>query len=730
MRQLLNNTIIFALIFNQTLVFASTGIVPDGQTNTTMDQSQNQIPVVNIAPPSNAGVSYNTYTDFNVDANGAIINNSSAIGNSNLGGTLLANPNFGTGNAAEIIVNEVTSTNQSFLQGVTEVFGKKAEVILANPNGITCQACGFVNTSRIGLIAGSSVIQNGNLLGFNLSNAGFVKLTSNGQNQLVALNATNVDYVDIIANTIQIAGSVYAKNDLNIKSGNVAYNYNTKEIISNNEDFSGQISIDAKNFGALQAGKIEIVASQNGVGVNLKNGEITASSGNLILMADGTLTNSAKLQSMNNIGISAENLANTGEILANGDATIFANNIQNNGKIIADDIQIYSQNLVNSGQIAALSNLLISSASVVNNEDSLIYSGNNMEISADTILNDRAEIYSGNNMILQGQSFVTNRMGRVQSQGNIGIYTQNFLNKGNVEYSQNPVWEKIYEEASINDEGSEWDVASIYIDTSSKINKEESPALLASGGNMVIIATNFTNDASTISAGQNLEIISENAKNVSYQEKYLFEYIFHGEEPGQENVRSSFEFTADSNWLKNNTHTYTISAIQTNGYAYIMGPRDEPHTVNYQSNFREDFSHIGNSKASINAGGSVNIQTNSFDNSIVGNEIMPVGGNNANSQNSSQINLPSGNNGIFTISSTPNSQYLIETNLPAHFLDQNQFIGSQYFLSRIGYDVDSDVVLIGDPFYQTRFITDQIQQKLNQKYTENGISSDSEQIKL
>ena len=62
-------------------------------------------------------------------------------------------------------------------------------------------------------------------------------------------------------------------------------------------------------------------------------------------------------------------------------------------------------------------------------------------------------------------------------------------------------------------------------------------------------------------------------------------------------------------------------------------------------------------------------------------------------------------------------QYLIETN--TSFINQNDFIGSEYFLSRMGYDIDN-YVLLGDPFYETRFVTDRITQTLNDKYTNNG----------
>ena len=61
---------------------------------------------------------------------------------------IYANPNFNRG-AAQIILNQVTSNNISSLNGYTEIFGQKADYIFANPNGISCNNCGFINTSRL-----------------------------------------------------------------------------------------------------------------------------------------------------------------------------------------------------------------------------------------------------------------------------------------------------------------------------------------------------------------------------------------------------------------------------------------------------------------------------------------------------------------------------------------------------------------------------------------------------
>lgn len=112
-------------------------------------------------------VFHNKYDSFNVDSRGVILNNSTKeVSRSQLGGLVLGNGNLrGTG-AAKVILNEVVSANRSRLAGVSEVHGAAADVIIANPNGITCQGCGFINTPRVTLSTGQPIIgANGALSG-------------------------------------------------------------------------------------------------------------------------------------------------------------------------------------------------------------------------------------------------------------------------------------------------------------------------------------------------------------------------------------------------------------------------------------------------------------------------------------------------------------------------------------------------------------------------------------
>jgi len=51
--------------------------------------------------------------------------------------------------SAKVILFEVTGASRSELQGATTIAGDKANFILANPNGITCNGCSCPNKERI-----------------------------------------------------------------------------------------------------------------------------------------------------------------------------------------------------------------------------------------------------------------------------------------------------------------------------------------------------------------------------------------------------------------------------------------------------------------------------------------------------------------------------------------------------------------------------------------------------
>lgn len=64
---------------------------------------------------------HNQFQDYNVGANGVILNNATGrTQTTQIGGIIVGNPNF-NGNAANVILNEVNGAGPSQLRGYTEV---------------------------------------------------------------------------------------------------------------------------------------------------------------------------------------------------------------------------------------------------------------------------------------------------------------------------------------------------------------------------------------------------------------------------------------------------------------------------------------------------------------------------------------------------------------------------------------------------------------------------------
>lgn len=275
-------------------------VISGGNTHTI--KAGNGVEVVNIATPNGKGLSHNTYQQFNVDKRGLILNNSAEqLAQSQLGGYLQNNPNL-THGAASVILNEVTGASRSQLNGYTEVFGSSAPVILTNPYGITCNGCGFINTPRVTLSTGAPKFLGEELSGFDVSQG---SITIEG----LGLDGTNQTYFDIISRTVQVNADIHA-NDLSVITGvnEVAYQTNDVTNVKATLSSTPDIAIDSSLLGGMYAGRIALVATENGVGVNVGNlassqGSITISADGKILLGDASATHDVVLASSQNIDL-------------------------------------------------------------------------------------------------------------------------------------------------------------------------------------------------------------------------------------------------------------------------------------------------------------------------------------------------------------------------------------------------------------------------------------------
>lgn len=281
----------------------------------------NGVPLIDIVGPNSQGLSHNKYNTFNVGTPGVILNNyNGEIGTSKLGGATPGNPNLQGRGAATVILNEVTSQNRSSLVGPTEVFGGRADVIIANPNGITCDGCGFINTPRATLTTGVPDIgADGRLNGFTV-NSGDVSFGPKGAN--FATGDGRVDLFDIVSRTIHIDGTIYGE-DLRLTAGKSKFDYATGDATPlDATSGTPEYAIDGSALGAMQAGRIKMVVTEKGAGVRMR-GDMAANAGELSLSADGKIS-IGNASGNNGVNISSKRSVSTGRLTSKKSVSVKA----------------------------------------------------------------------------------------------------------------------------------------------------------------------------------------------------------------------------------------------------------------------------------------------------------------------------------------------------------------------------------------------------------------------
>ncbi|POO64829.1 two-partner secretion system putative hemagglutinin TpsA2 [Pseudomonas aeruginosa] len=337
------------ILFLNPIVAAAAGLALDKAAggNTGLGQAGNGVPVVNIATPNGAGLSNNHFRDYNVGANGLILNNATGkTQGTQLGGIILGNPNL-KGQAAQVILNQVTGGNRSTLAGYTEVAGQSARVIVANPHGITCQGCGFINTPRATLTTGKPIMDGQRLERFQVDGGDIVV-------EGAELNVGNLEQFDLITRSAKLNAKLYAKN-LNIVTGRNDVQADSLQATPRAADGSEkpQLAIDSSALGGMYAGAIRLVGTEQGVGVKLA-GDMAASGGDIRIDASGKLS-LAQASSQGDLKITAQAVELNGKTYAGGSAEIrSAEELVNRQSLAARErIALDAARLDNAGVIEA-----------------------------------------------------------------------------------------------------------------------------------------------------------------------------------------------------------------------------------------------------------------------------------------------------------------------------------------------------------------------------------------
>ncbi|WP_245279694.1 hemagglutinin repeat-containing protein [Rhizobium leguminosarum] len=321
----------------------------------------NGVPLIDIVTPNSKGLSHNKYDNFNVGTPGLILNNfKGEVGNSNLGGVTPGNPNLNSSGPASVILNEVISSNRSALNGAIEVFGGKADVIIANPNGITCDGCGFINTPHATLTTGvPDISADGALKGFTV-NGGDVTIGPNGGNFAAGPGA--VDLFDIVSRSVHVNGAVYGK-DLRVTAGRNQFDYatgNATPLAATSG--TPEYAIDGSALGAMLADRIKVVVTEKGAGVRMR-GDMAANAGELSLSADGK--------------ISLGNVSGQQGVSISSKAKVTASKVTSKAKVAVQADQGITLNTV-----AADDDILLSSGSGLLSVGGEVNSGANVEMTS------------------------------------------------------------------------------------------------------------------------------------------------------------------------------------------------------------------------------------------------------------------------------------------------------------------------------------------------------------
>jgi len=464
-------------IFISTATAQTLPITPDGSTNTQVMQTASGVDQINIAAPNANGMSHNKFENYNVNAGGQIINNFSgknsaeiaavgsgvtAVTQTQIAGLVTANSNLASSGSAKVILNEITSGNTSQLLGYTEIAGTKADLILANPNGIACLDCGFINTARLLMVVGSSNFDASGNLGFNLKEQTLPNLyvpliTIDG----LGLDVTRTTATDIIASSVKLLSSIYGSNSnsLTIKTGEGRYDYATKTIDLSNANaennrlrsFSPVFAIDASSLTQIQAGQVYLIATKQGVGVNMEAEILASSTVNIDANGDVyyskisagdtvNLTSTQKIKSTDsNSSISAPTINVTANEFKNlGLASAYNLNIQNSGTlnnlgdIEALNLKLFNiANINNSGSIYGENSLSISGINLTNNSSGSIFSPQSYSVVLTGLLTNSGLINSGNYLSVTSNQLINSA--EISAQNNLNFVIANSAtNSGNL----------------------------------------------------------------------------------------------------------------------------------------------------------------------------------------------------------------------------------------------------------------------------------------------------------
>ncbi|MDA5535204.1 DUF637 domain-containing protein [Yersinia mollaretii] len=529
--------------------------------NKILDSVYNKTPIANIAAPNANGVSYNRYDEINITSTGGVLNNATKAGQSVLAGRLAANPHF-NGKSATLIINEVMNSKPTTLAGKLEIFGQKADLIIANPNGLNCNGCSFINASGITLTTGTPVLNSlGGLERFNVM-GGTITVGDKG------FDGQSQDYSQLISRSLALEGEVRA-NQLDVILGANQVDYQHGRIQPQTATGAAPVlAVDTKNLGGMYANRIRLVITEKEVAANLDN--IVSQQGDISIDTVGNLTlgNITAKKDLNVIG--KNTVVTVGSKLRSGrDITLANTELNNFGEVKADrDMRLFSDQVRNTGPSAKL------------------HANNQMWIQKDAAGNKNALVENRSGSIRTGTGDLIIRTDKLEN-------TRQFFNADWEELTPDSTSAKVYDNedyryhpviktVNLSEDQLPYDFPRKWFGTTDfrvihelaqwslyKVNTEKSlyqvtaeapAATLYSGGNLYINASQLANKVSNIGADKDIFLTGDNFLNSSHSSWINDEFIDYEVQGGMHNRDRAMEHEWYTVWTEAEKYPAAITA--------------------------------------------------------------------------------------------------------------------------------------------------------------------------
>ena len=645
------------------------------------EEARNGMTVVNINTPNDKGLSHNQYDAFNVDNKGLILNNANRPVNTELAGYIMGNPNL-VGPTANTILNEVTGTGATSMNGALEVAGNKAHVIIANPNGISINNGTFINANSATLTTGNPIINNGSITGYQVQQ-GSITVGEKG------LNASKTARTDLLAEAVQLNGKVWAK-DAQVVTGKNAVSVDSSGKVTNvhKTGESSQVGLDVAAIGGMYANSMYLVGTNDGFGVNNQG----------VLSAQNTLTidSTGKLQ-------------NTGTIAATeADITTKSFEQMNRGKLYVDTAKITTDSVIQKGNtetkdapvMIAQKDLSIATNSIVNTDGSVIKAEGQLQLGKTM---DSTGTVSGK------IDRIVNTASTIEFGQGGALYAKSVDNKnGGITLKRVAVGEKEHVKNEVAPSGS----IKRYQLSEERIygHDDEIPK-----------------DKVVVHSSENLQLSVYGDPKDSWT-KYEYDRtrekdVVDTSNPGR--IISGGDLHMDVDHMVND-------ASQISAAGDITGTVGHYEQSNPKGNeyITEDGTATSYSRHHKKGWDTTNIREAKYKNTKVNPKDVPVavyGGHVENSTSDATVDA-SLLHSMSQLSTNPNTTYMIETD--PNFTNRRNFLSSDYVLSRLKLDPMNIQKRLGDGYYEQQLVMQEIMRQTGKSRLQSGLSAEEQYRQL